>query len=598
MATTITSRSLRLEPVAGPAAEPFTVGTDKPHVVGRQSTCEVVLADTAVSRRHAQFVWKGGSWLLSDLESRHGTYLNGIRLAPGDASPVFDGDQVRIGPFTFRVGGPTGTARLLTTHDDAASTINRVHRIPAHELSLRAQHRLDLLIDCAASITAATSEQQLAEAVLDALVAGTGFNRAFFIRQHGIAGGGSIGQIEVIAARDPLAGVKPGIQQLTRSRDPAVTPARMGELPTFSRSLIQAAMEGQLARLDGQDMAPQDYGQSIVQLGIQAAICAPVMLDAMPAAYLYLDARRPDPGGGRPAHPQSQVQPDAAGFCQAVARICGLALSNLKRLELATRQRRLEGDLEAARAAQVNIMPPTTGAFDHAGYVFRSRPGRYVAGDLFDIFQTRDGKVAMFLGDVEGKGMGAGVLMATAQAHLNALLRRDSDPAAAVNELNRHITARAGETRFISLWVGVIDPVTRRLSFVDAGHGYWLIKHPGHPPCRVDSPGGLLVGVDPDSQYLAEELPIEASSRVIVYSDGLVEQASPQGEQFGTQRVIEAMASSGSPATDVDALINALLNFASTAPAPAASGSTPQPPRAEQVALSDDVTVASVEFKE
>ncbi len=591
MATTTISKTLRLEPIAGPAAEPFTVNTDKPYVVGRQSTCEIVLADTAVSRRHAQFVCKGGSWLLSDLESRHGTYLNGIRLTPSDASPLFDGDQVRIGPFTFRVGGPTGGARLLTTHDDAASTINRVHRIPAHELSLRAQHRLDLLIDCAASITAAVSEQQLAEAVLDALVAGTGFSRAFFIRQHGLAGGGSIGQIEVIAARDPLASVKPGIQQLTRSRDPAVTPPRMGELPTFSRSLIQAAMEGQLARLDGQDNAPQDYGQSIVQLGIQAAICAPVMLDAMPAAYLYLDARRPDPGQGRPMHPQSQVQPDAAGFCQAVARICGLALSNLKRLELATRQRRLEGDLEAAREAQINIMPRTTGAFDKVNYVFRSRPGRYVAGDLFDIFQTHDGKVAMFLGDVEGKGMGAAVLMATAQAHLNASLRRESDPAAAVNDLNQHIASRATETRFISLWVGVIDPVTMRLRFVDAGHGYWMIKHPGCPPCRVETPGGLLVGVDAEGQYQTEEIPIERGSRVIVYSDGLVEQPSPQGEQFGGQRIIDAMASSETPTSDVDALINALLLFAS--PMPTTGGSHPKP---EQVSLSDDVTVASVEF--
>ncbi len=596
MATTSISRTLRFEPVAGPPADPFTVAADKPHVVGRQSTCEVVLADTAVSRRHAQLVCKGGSWLLSDLESRHGTYLNGIRLAPGDASPIFDGDQVRIGPFTFRVGGPTGGARLLTTHDDAASTINRVHRIPAHELSLRAQHRLDLLIDCAASITSATSEQQLAEAVLDALVAGTGFSRAFFIRQHGIAGGNSIGQIEVIAARDPLAGTKPGIQNLTKSRDPAFTPMRGSDLPTFSRSLIQAAMEGQLARLDGQDSTPQDYGQSIVQLGIQAAICAPVMLDAMPAAYLYLDARRPDPGQGRATVVQGQVQPDAAGFCQAVARICGLALSNLKRLELATRQRRLEGDLEAAREAQVTMMPRESAAFEQVHYVFRSRPGRYVAGDLFDIFTTRDGKVAMFLGDVEGKGMGAGVLMATAQAHLNASLRREADPAAAVNDLNRHIAGREGESRFISLWVGIIDPQTRRLRFVDAGHGYWLLKHPGCPACRVDTPGGLLVGVDPDGAYQSEELPIEQGSRVIVYSDGLVEQPSPQGEQFGAQRVLDALAASEAPASDVDSLFTALLNFAS--PTPLVSGSQPATaPRHDQVALSDDVTVASVEFK-
>ena len=591
MATTTISRTLRLEPIAGPSADPFTVTADKPYIVGRQSTCEVVLADTAVSRRHAQIVCKGGSWLLSDLESRHGTYLNGIRLTPADASPLFDGDQVRIGPFTFRVGGPAGAARLLTTHDDVASTLNRVHRIPAHELSLRAQHRLDLLIDCAASITAATTEQQMAEAVLDALVAGTGFSRAFFVRQHGLASGGSIGQIEVIAARDPFAGTKPGVHTLTKSRDPAMIPGRLADSPTFSRSLIQAASEGQLARLDDPAAAPQDYGQSIVQLGIQAAICAPIMLDAMAAAYLYLDARRPDVAAAR--GPQSQVQPDAAGFCQAVARICGLALANLKRLELATRQRRLEADLEAAREAQRLIMPANDGSLGGVGYSVRSRPGRYVAGDLMDIFETRDGKVAMFLGDVAGKGMDAAMLLATAQAHLNASLRRESDPAEALNDLNKHIAAHAQEGRFISLWVGLIDTRSWRLSFVDAGHGHWMIKHPGHAPCRVDTPGGLLVGVDADGRYQTEEIPIEPGSRVIVYSDGLVEQASPQGEPFGNQRVIDALLHTDTPARDVAALIDALLAFAS----PPVSGQSGIPVRPENVALSDDVTVASIDIK-
>ena len=112
MATTDIIKRIRFEPIAGPPTEAIVMLSSKPWVIGRQSTADSVLNDNSVSRRHAFVTHKADTWLLSDLESRHGTFVNGIKLGPGESSPIHDGDLVRIGPWTFRVGGPTHGTRV------------------------------------------------------------------------------------------------------------------------------------------------------------------------------------------------------------------------------------------------------------------------------------------------------------------------------------------------------------------------------------------------------------------------------------------------------------------------------------------------------
>lgn len=559
MANSAIIRTIRLEPVGGPPADRIIASSDRVTVIGRQSGCDAVLPDQSVSRRHASIAYMGGSWILTDMGSKHGSYLNGVHVPPGESAPLNDADVIRLGPFSFRIGGPNTAARMLTTQADAEVVSTRIHRVPQAELMLRAQHRLELLIDCAASITAATSEQQLAATVLDALMAGTGFARAAFVRRATAFDALGASQVELVASR---------------GQSPA------GESSfTFSRSLIEAASAGQVVRLD-EDSGVQDYGQSVMSLGIQAAICAPVMVDSAAVAFLYLDARRSEqraPGSGI-------VQADAPAFCQAIARICGLALANLKRLELAGRQKQMEADLNAARSAQRLIMPKPTGNLSSLQYALRSRPGRFVAGDLVDIFPLQDGRVAILLGDVSGKGVGPALLMATAQAHLNASLRMNPDPARAASEVNQHVAAHSHEGQFISLWVGVIDPAAGQLTFVDAGHGHWLVKFPDQPASRVFAKGGIPLGVDATFDYAAEEIPFPKGSRLILYSDGLAEQQNSAGDEFGLERIVAALANSTGPDRDVAALFDALLNFA----VPPEAATYP-----DHIALADDVTIVS-----
>ncbi len=598
MATTaISAKPLRLSVVAGPAMEGLEIAPDKPTVLGRAGIADVRLLDETVSRRHAQLSLRADTWLIMDLESRHGTTLNGVQLAPNAPAPLQHGDMVRIGPWIFRVllqgGGPTTS--IVATTDDAGASVSRVQRVPESELSLRAQERLDLLIDAAAGIAGADSESALADTVLTVLVKATSFPRAAFIKRVGDSDAVElIGYKGADAAATSAIPGAPGATNVksTEGGFPAVGSfAKSAAAKAFSpsRSLIRAASEGQVVRIDAGSSA--NYGQSIIDMGIHSAICAPIMVGSTPAAYLYLDSR-----GGEDA-----VAPDSAAFCQALSKICGLAMAKISAMALADRQKKLEADLQAARDAQSLIMPVPTAQVGPILYAMHSEPGRIVAGDLFDVIalepENPRGKIAVLLGDVAGKGVGAALRMATAQAFINAMLKHTSDPAEVMNATNKHLSSRCDPGQFISIWFGIFDahPVAGgmgKLTIVDAGHGYWLLKPPGEDPKRVETVGGVPIGVDGDYAYTSETVEIRPGSRVILYSDGVHEQPSPAGDEFGLSRTIAALSNSQNPEEDVVNLVQSVKAHA----APQLVAQAAQGPfaAAPVVNLADDVTVASV----
>lgn len=564
MATTQV-KTFKLDVLAGPPVDPIVVTSAKTHVVGRGNAADIRLLDETVSRRHAQFWLAADTWLMSDLGSRHGTSLNGVRLPAEQALPIKENDLIGLGPWTFvvRTGHRHTTTGFLTTQDDVVAATRRVQRVPQAELTIKAEAKLDLIAESAATIAAALDEAGLATATINAASAGTGVARVAFLRH--INGE----DVDLIASKGPVSG-RSGVGGLD-----------------FSRSLLRAAAEGEVVRLDHE--ATPNFGQSIVQLGIHSALCAPVMVGSSPGGYLYLDSRAGE----------SAVAQDAAAFCRAIARIAGLALGNLRAREIRQRQEELQHELEAAHEAQVRLLPPPRGTLHRVGYAMRSIPGRHVAGDLFGALALEGGRTAIFLGDVSGKGVGAALLMATAKAHLDASLVFHGDAARAVAEANHYVSQHCGDGKFISLWLGVFTPQpdgNTELSFIDAGHGYWLVRDGAGGVRRAQYRGGLPLGVESTAGYEAETLILPPRSRMVIYSDGVVEQQSPEGVEFGVERAIETLASCGDVETDVESLVRGVIDFAHPAfssSSGVSSGSNSRP--TDRVArLADDVTVASI----
>jgi len=226
----------------------------------------------------------------------------------------------------------------------------------------------------------------------------------------------------------------------------------------------------------------------------------------------------------------------------------------------------LEADLIAVATAQQWILPQHSGEYGAFRYIGHSRPGRHVGGDFYDLIPLDDNRLAIAIGDVSGKGIAASVLMTATQGFLHAELQETADPQAAVLRLNRFIFPRSQMDKFVTLWVGVLDVKEKTLRFVDAGHGYALLGESVPKMQRVSLGGQLPVGVDGDTQYTADTVPLSEHGCAMLLSDGIIEQPAPGDtgranafEMTGVERTLQSLKPDADP---VAALFEAVVQHA------------------------------------
>jgi sigma-B regulation protein RsbU (phosphoserine phosphatase) len=514
-----------LDPLGGPSLERFCIDPIEGGVLGRAVSCSHVLPHPRISRRHATIECHDGRWVITDLGGTNGTMLNNVMLEPRQATELEIGDRLRLGPWTLRLTNQEVAALAMPTTDDTSDSSSRLQRLSPAQIGALAEHRLSLVIDCAAKINQADDEASLSAAVLESALQGTGYRRAALIRAAG-----ATTKVEVISFRD-------------------ATGATSG-MPSFSRSLLSEAAKGEMVCLLA-DAIPE-YGQSVAELSIHSALCCPVRIGDEISAFLYVDAREGE----------ARVAADAASFCQVLARIGGLAMANLHRVGLQQRQKRLEIEVSAAREAQEFMLPRFTGTVATLEYAVAFEPGRWASGDLVDVLDLGEGKVAIVLGDVSGKGTGAAILMAAAQSYLHGALLEHRDPALAVAAVNRYITDRSALDRFLSLFVGVFDHQGETLTYVDAGHAHWISLPAGQSPQATIRATSNPVGIDPGTAYANEVMSFPCGHRLVVYTDGVVEQRCPEGEMMGVQRIVAVLSGTTSPEEDAAAIMESVHTFA------------------------------------
>ncbi len=336
------SGQLALISVSGPTVRALELAPPGPLGIGRRPTHALSLPESdRVSRDHARLTYRPpsrlegpdrpGQWLITDAGSMHGTWVNGVRLAPGREFPVRTGDLVVISPWTFRVSeqGGTRTGRATTRDQNptrrlggSADAHATIARLDLDGDAVLAHQRLNLLLDCAGSFHAAPDELALAQSMLRAAVEGTGFANAAYLRPFG-----ADGEVDTVA---------------TWSRE-----ARSEEPFEVSRSLVREALDGQPSRLELTH--DDDACSSVVRLGIADALCVPLTLHGAVAALLYLDNRGENGSAAGAAE-------DAAPFAVGLSRLAALALGAVLRLDAERRhaeerQALLMGAVEAMVAS-------------------------------------------------------------------------------------------------------------------------------------------------------------------------------------------------------------------------------------------------------
>ena len=240
------------------------------------------------------------------------------------------------------------------------------------------------------------------------------------------------------------------------------------------------------------------------------------------------------------------------------------------------RQRhRLENELSIALEVQQQLFPHAMPKLPGLEVEAICRPARTVSGDYYDFIRISPTCLAIVLADISGKGISAALLMANVQATLRSevLRYRNGKPGSAheqintaeiISHLNRHLFRNSTEERYATLFLGVYDTQTRKLSYTNGGHLPPLYISGNHTE-RLET-GGMVVGLFNDVPFEQGVLEIEQGSLLIAYSDGLIEPENVYGEEFGTQRLTDLAIRNKdtSPRVIAEALMRAAEEWSST----------------------------------
>jgi sigma-B regulation protein RsbU (phosphoserine phosphatase) len=219
--------------------------------------------------------------------------------------------------------------------------------------------------------------------------------------------------------------------------------------------------------------------------------------------------------------------------------------------ELQRRSAEMEADLRMARQVQEAFLTRTYPAFPAGArpeasrlrFAHRYLPTTTLGGDFFDILQLSDTRCGILVCDVMGHGVRAGLLTALIRGVVEEVGARTSDPVYVLQEVNRSlmpIVEQTGQPVFATVFFGVIDTTAEHLVYSNAGHPAPLIRHrdPSAPISRLapadPEPATGLIGDFPYSRHTVEFAP---GDLLLAYTDGIIEAADAQGEDFGEPRI-------------------------------------------------------------
>ena len=215
---------------------------------------------------------------------------------------------------------------------------------------------------------------------------------------------------------------------------------------------------------------------------------------------------------------------------------------------LTIEQERIKRELELGRQIQHDMLPHEPLRLGLTEIKGVSVPAREVGGDFFNYFETPSGQIALLVGDVSGKGVGAALLMANIQASLRTRLALGQDLSVLAEELDRDIEHGTPGPVYATLFVGLLDPATRLLRYVNAGHNpQYVLRQEGG---LTEMPStGLPAGLFAGHGYQEQRVQLAAGDLLFFYTDGCVEAEDEVGDMFGVER-LEKLLTSIQPGKD------------------------------------------------
>jgi phosphoserine phosphatase RsbU/P len=524
-----------------------------PYTVGRQADNHLVLRDNRASRSHARILRENGAYIIEDLNSRHGVYVNGERVT---RRQLANSDRIDFGfQDAYKLVFTLQEDEIHRMLDQISTSTTPSVTGGGSLVKLRA------LVEVARALQSSLSTEDVLASVVDAALAVTAMERGFLLLRKGH-------DLEVTVARDrhgvPLA-----------STDLKVPTTLINRALRSRRELLSMSFDP----LEQRGVRPD---MSVADLELCSVVCLPLVhvrtgssQDTIVSSVedtvglLYMDSRQ------SPADLSSGNRE----ILQTLALEASTILENARLLEEERAKQRIEEELKIAREIQQGLLPselPSEGWFRAAGSSIASHQ---VGGDYFDVKQLGPDVWATVVADVSGKGVSSALLAALLQG---AFLLACVDPeeiAQMMSRINRFLNERTKGEKYATVFYCTLD-AGGALHWANAGHPRPFLVRKNAELMNLDTTG-LPLGMLDMGQYEVRKLQLDPGDKIVIYSDGLSEAENGDGEFFdkkGLQEAVKAYASLGC-AEMLKELTRTVEEFT------------------EDGVMSDDITIVVLEYK-
>lgn len=519
-----------------------------PFTVGRRTDRDLVMADPRVSREHALFMRENDGIYVEDQKSRHGTFVNGEKVAEGGRQKLSRNDRVEF--------GVQGSAFALFNPDRAVSSIAQqfISQFATWKPSSSGAgsdfEMLNVFLEAARKLNTSGVLDDVLQTLLEASLRLTQAERGFvFLRD-------ADGELRMAAGRDKNNEV-------------------LDDDSTISKSTLRDAVKSASEFLvtDTDDSGKLSGRESVVAQNLKSVICIPLrrtniqektLENSKPGiadvqGILYLDSH----------FLSGKLSSVSHDILRTIANGAATLVENAALVQAEEAAKRVQQEMAIAAEIQQRLMTVTVPDVPYAKVNAASVACKDIGGDFFDLVYTDEG-LSLIVADVSGKGVSAAVVASILQGMLYSQLARDSALPEMIATVNRFLCEKVGGQKYATLVIARLLP-GGEMELINCGHVPPVVIS-GDSVTRMED-GNLPVGLIPGVEFSATRVQLKPGDRLVIVTDGVTEAEDSTGEFFGNDRLDQACCGG------FDAIERAVTAF---------RGATP---------LSDDCTIAELIYR-
>src|ERR1700690_1734322 len=523
-----------------------------PFRIGRQAENELALRDSRISRQQAQILQMNGAYVLEDMGSRHGTFVNGQKVLRHDLK---SNDSIEF--------GVADSYRLIYVSEGATieELVGRVEAPVPAAAGSRELYHLGVLLDVARALGTGLSLEDILTVVVDAAIQVTRTERG------------------VLLLTDPS-----GELQTLVARNAQKTTLRPEDLQV-SKSVVKrvAATRRELIVSDTGDDIPMNPQESMARLALRTVVAIPI--DKLPVieavdvtiatrqggllGVLYLDSRPPT----------SAFSARDREVLRTLAREAATVVENARLFAASREKARLDHEIQIASEIPQRLLPISLPDLPEVAVAGSTLACYSVGGDCFDVIELGAGRRGFFVGDVSGKGISAALLATLLQGVFFTTAAMDIPICDIFSRVNKYLCERTQESRYATVFYGVLGK-DGSFEYVNAGHVPPMVRRQSgtlEPLASANFPVGLFA----EAEYQSARVALAPGEFLVIYTDGVSEGVNTRNEQFEEIRLQKIMEESVAQTVEqlADAIRGGVKAFTQGAP------------------QSDDITVLVIQYK-